>query len=314
MSLKDKFKNLVAPLAAGLAVGTALGLTAPKEKSEPSKADKGGGPKIEQVSTHESIQKAKEYWEAKDGLPSTSFHESDSEVDDINIVPPPDENMGPAGHDIDIHARWRGQFHEAQNSGKIDQAHAISSQYGWMIPIPESSPLWTLSVNSPEFQKEYNKLNKTQREYYNVYLSFLSEGLGHLARMDSSTASHHDTADVTAWMQGRYVSVINDLLAADMPSGRVSREKLSQETSFRIADFQLMTKADQMLQTAMTAYQVVRETDQNADEVMEAFYNAATTLQDPVAGKKLLSQRTSSSGNSVRRIHKSHEGHGGGGR
>ena len=316
MSLKNKLKK-TAPFVAGVAVGIALGLITPEEKSESTHAGKVPHSKVEKIDAVPGIQAVKEnmgFMKHAD----VSQSENDLHVapeGEVSAVPPPDENLDAKGHNLDAHVLWRGQFYDARNSGKISDAHSISSYYGWLIPIPESSPLWELNINSPEFQKEYNKLNKIQRSYYNGYLSFLSEGLGHLARMWSATAAHKSTVEVTAWMQGRYLSVVENMLSADFPLGRGVREKLSQETCFRIADFQMMTKADQMLQSVMAAYQTMRDEGINPYETMLAAYDASVILQDPVSGKAFLSQRIPHSENiGKRHMHKRHEGHGGAGR
>lgn len=193
----------------------------------------------------------------------------------------------------DIHAIWRGKFAEARDSGQIDKANDLSMREGWHMPIDQNSVLWSLfSMNTPEFQKAYNGLDKVSRTYYNGYLDMIARGLKDIAQIQSPTSAHKNTADVHALFEGQYLGLMEELLKTDFTKD--SKGNISQEAHDILVDYQLLQAAsEQVLGPALSIYSM----PEYGYDFIKGLQRAIDQLKDPSSGKKFLAEFNSTNGN-----------------
>ena len=191
----------------------------------------------------------------------------------------------------DIHAFWRGQFAEARDSGKIDQANNLSTREGWHMPIDQNSVLWSVfSMNTPEFQKAYNGLDEVSRTYYNGYLDMVARGLQEISMIQSPVSAHKNTADVNALFEANFLSYMDSLLKADFTKDQ--KGHISQEAHNTLVDYQLFqTASEQVLGPALSIYLM----PEYGYESIKTLQQAVAELKDRNAGSKLLSKLNSKS-------------------
>ena len=184
----------------------------------------------------------------------------------------------------DIHAIWRGQFAEARDSGKIDKANDLSTREGWHMPIEKNSVLWSVfSMNTPEFQKAYNGLDKVSRTYYNGYLDMVARGLQDIAQIQSPVSAHKNTADVNAAFEADYLAYMDSLLKADFTK---DKGHISQEAHDVLVDYQLFqTASEQVLGPALSIYLMP---EYGYDSIKD-LQKAVAQLKNVDSGKKFLS-------------------------
>ncbi|MBQ4472196.1 MAG: hypothetical protein II942_03010 [Alphaproteobacteria bacterium] len=214
----------------------------------------------------------------------------DSEVGEENKFVEMDDDMAFAP---DIHAIWRGKFAEARDSGQIDKANDLSMREGWHMPIDQNSVLWSLlSMNTPEFQKAYNSLDKVSRTYYNGYLDMIARGLQDIAQIQSPTSAHKNTADVNALFEAQYLGLMEELLKTDFTKD--SKGNISQDAHDILVDYQLFqTASEQVLGPALSMYLV----PELGYDFIKGFQRTVDQLKDPKSGKKVLAELNSMDGN-----------------